>query len=127
VFRPLSREHPEDETFPGLLLLRAEGRLYFGNAQRVLDLMAALIREASPRVIVLECSAIIDMEYSALKMLAEAERRVRQHGGELWLAALNPEVLRVVQRAPLGRALGRERLFFTLEHAVARFQQASRS
>ena len=26
VFRPRSREHPEDETFPGLLLVRPEGR-----------------------------------------------------------------------------------------------------
>ena len=26
VFRPLSRKHPEDESFPGLLLLRPEGR-----------------------------------------------------------------------------------------------------
>ena len=115
-------EHPEDETFPGLLLLRVEGRLYFGNAQRVLDLMAALVREAAPRVIVLECSAIFDLEYSALKMLAEAEQRVRERGGELWLAALNPEVLRVVLRSPLGQALGRERMFFTLQHAVERFQ-----
>jgi SulP family sulfate permease len=129
VFRRRTEEHPEDETFPGLLLLRVEGRLYFGNAQRALDLMAALVREASPRVIVLECSALFDLEYSALKMLAEAEQRVREHGGELWLAALNPEVLRVVQRAPLGQALGGERLHFTLEHAVERFlavTQASR-
>jgi MFS superfamily sulfate permease-like transporter len=104
-----------------------EGRLYFGNAERVIDLLAALVREASPRVVVLECSAIFDIEYSALKMLAEAETRVREHGGELWLAALNPEVLRVVLRSPLGRALGRERLFFTLQQAVERFQGVARS
>ena len=32
VFRPRSKEHPEDETFPGLLLLRLEGRVFFANA-----------------------------------------------------------------------------------------------
>ena len=89
--------------------------------------MAALVREASPRVVVLECSAIFDIEYSALKMLVESEQRVREHGGELWLAALNPEVLRVVERAPLGKALGRERLFFTLQLAVERFQGGARA
>ena len=26
VFRPRSKEHPQDETYPGLLLLRLEGR-----------------------------------------------------------------------------------------------------
>src|SRR5262249_20250884 len=35
VFRPRSKEHPEDETFPGLLLLRPEGRIFFANAERV--------------------------------------------------------------------------------------------
>ena len=37
VFRPRSAEHPEDETFPGLLLLRPEGRLFFANAERVAE------------------------------------------------------------------------------------------
>jgi SulP family sulfate permease len=127
VFRRRTGEHAEDETFPGLLLLRVEGRLFFGNAERVIDHMAALVREASPRVIVLECSAIFDLEYSALKMLGEAERLAREHGRELWLAALNPEVLRVVLRSPLGQALGRERMFFTPQQAVERFQSGGSS
>src|SRR5262245_18055132 len=32
VFRPRSAEHPEDESFPGLLILRLEGRVFFVNA-----------------------------------------------------------------------------------------------
>ena len=109
-FRRRSVEHPSDEACPGLLMVRVEGRMFFGNAERVLDLMAA---------IVLDCSAIFDIEYSALKMLAEAEARVRSHGAELWLAALNPEARRLVERSPLGKALGHERMFFDLEHAAA--------
>ena len=35
VFRPRSKEHPEDETFVGLLLLRLEGRVFFANAQQI--------------------------------------------------------------------------------------------
>jgi sulfate permease, SulP family len=31
VLRPLSDEHPDDETFDGLLILRPEGRLFFLN------------------------------------------------------------------------------------------------
>ena len=34
VFRPLSDEHPDDERWPGLLILRVEGRIFFANAQR---------------------------------------------------------------------------------------------
>ena len=34
VLRPLSPEHPDDETFEGLLILRPEGRLFFANGHR---------------------------------------------------------------------------------------------
>jgi hypothetical protein len=43
----------------------------------------------------------------------------------LWLVGLNPGVLEVVQHSPLGKILGRERMFFNLEQAVARFQTSS--
>lgn len=122
VFRRRSPEHPEDQSYPGLIMLRVEGRLFFANTDRVLDAMAALVWPARPEVIVLDCAAIFDVEYSALKMLAEADARVRSHGCELWLSALNPAVRRVVERAPLGLALGKERMCFDLEHAVARYQ-----
>jgi len=122
VFRRRSEKHPEDESYPGLLMIRVEGRLFFGNTERVLDLVAPLVEAANPRVLVLDCRAIFDLEYSALKMLSEAEERVRRRGGELWLAALNPEAKRVVRRSPLGEALGPERMFYDLGHAVDRFR-----
>jgi SOS response regulatory protein OraA/RecX len=37
VFRPRSAEHPEDEAFPGLLLLGPEGLIYFGNVPRIAE------------------------------------------------------------------------------------------
>jgi len=35
VFRPLSGQHPEDETFPGLLILRPEGRMFGSPGESV--------------------------------------------------------------------------------------------
>ena len=67
-------------------------------------------------------SAVSDLEYTALKMLIEAEKRSRQGGVELWLVDLNPAVLTVVQRPPLGQTLGRERMFFNLEMATERYR-----
>jgi high affinity sulfate transporter 1 len=123
VFRRRSSEHPGDESCPGLLMIRVEGRIFFGNAERVQDLVGALVQASNPQVLVLDCSAIFDLEYSALKMLGEAEARARSRSGELWLAALNPEARRVVERSPLGKALGRERMFFDLEHAAGHYQK----
>lgn len=121
VFRPLSSENPGDEIFPGLLMLRLVGRLFFANAERVADQIRPLVEEARPQVVALDLSGVFDLEYTALKMLTEGEKRFRQQGIQLWLVGLTPEVLSVVRHSPLGRALGEQRMFFNLEDAVARF------
>ena len=48
-----------------------------------------------------------DLEYTALKMLIEAEKRQRERGVSIWLVGLNPEVLSVIQRSSLGKVLAR--------------------
>lgn len=120
VFRARSPDHPQDEAFPGLLLLRLEGRLFFVNAERVADKIRPLIAEYRPRYVVLDLSGLFDLEYSALSALVEAERRYRAAGVHLVLAELNPDVHAMVLRSPLGKALGEERIFFSLEAAVDR-------
>jgi SulP family sulfate permease len=52
----------------------------------------------------------------------EAERRQRDRGTRMWFVGLNPGVLRMVQKSPLGEVLGREALHFNLEAVVAKFQ-----
>jgi high affinity sulfate transporter 1 len=121
VFRPESDTHPDDESFPGLLIVRPEGRLFFANAQRVGEQLLPLIDAAEPKVVAMDFSAVPDIEYSALKMLIEGEERLRERGAVLWLVALNPGVLRMVQRSPLGETLGRERMLFNLQTTVKRY------
>jgi high affinity sulfate transporter 1 len=121
VFRPLA-DHPDDETFPGLLMLRTEGRIYFASAPRVREKMRALIHQDQPRVLALDCSAILDIEYTGLKLLTDFEEHLGEAGITLWLAALNPEPLRIIERSALGERLGHERMFFNLEGAVEAYQ-----
>ncbi|MBP1608972.1 MAG: sodium-independent anion transporter, partial [Acidobacteria bacterium] len=122
VFRPLTGEHPEDETLPGLLILRTEGRLTFASAPRVGERMRELVRESQPRVLILECSAIPDIEYTALRAMIAAEEKLREEGIVLWLSALNPEARKVVERSPLGRTLGHDRMFHNLGEAVKAYE-----
>jgi high affinity sulfate transporter 1 len=126
VFRPL-RDHPDDETFPGLLLVRTEGRLYFANSPRVREKALAIIQQEQPQVIALDCSAIPDIEYTALKQIVELEERLRRAGIMLWLVGLNPEPLRVVEQSALGEALGRERMFFNLRQVVEAYIAGQKS
>jgi len=122
VFRPRTDEHPEDESFPGLLILRLEGRIFFANAERISQKIRPLIESEKPKVVIFDLSAVFDLEYTAHKVLMEAEERHRKIGVMLWLVGLNPGVLEVVQRSPLGKTLGRERMCFNLEKAIAQYQ-----
>ncbi len=124
VFRPPSPENPDDETFAGLLMLRPVGRLFFVNGQRLADKLRHVIDEAQPRVVVLDLSAVFDVEYTVLKMLAEGEARIKERGVSVWLVGLTPEVLATVRRSPFGQAVGQDRMFFNLEQAVAKYLAA---
>jgi SulP family sulfate permease len=127
VFRPRSSEHTHDESWPGLLIVRIEGRAFFLNAQRIGDRLWPLIAEAKPDVMLLDCRGLIDIEYTALKMLIDAEQRLRRQDVTMWMAALNPEVLTVVQQSALGRTLGRERMFFNVQSAVQQYERMAES
>jgi len=125
VFRERSKEHADDETYPGLLMLRLEGRVFFLNADEIAERIAALIAEAKPRVVAIDMQGVIDLEYSALKMLTEAEKRRREEGVSLWLVEMGSHVLATVKRAPLGKTLGRQGMVQSLEIAVERYRNTS--
>jgi high affinity sulfate transporter 1 len=122
VLRPLSPDNPDDELFPGLLIVRPEGRIFFVNAQNIAQKINDLVGQYKPQVVTLDMSRVPDIEYSALQMLIEGEKRTTERGATLWLAALNPGVLEVVRHSGLAERLGKERLLFNARAAIARFQ-----
>ncbi len=127
VLRPLSPDHPDDETIEGLLIVRPEGRLFFLNAQNVADQIAALLAEYQPRVMVLDMSRVPDIEFSALQMMIERDQRAMERGVVVWLAGLNPDALAMARRSGLDQQLGRDRMFFNTRTAIARFKTMTHS
>jgi high affinity sulfate transporter 1 len=122
VLRPVSPEHPDDETFEGLLIVRPEGRLFFVNEQYVAERIGELVAKYKPRVLAVDMSRVPDIEYSALQALMEGEKRATERGAVVWLAGLNPSVLEVVRHAGLEGRLGRERMLFNARAAIERYQ-----
>jgi sulfate permease, SulP family len=122
VLRPVSPDHPDDETFEGLLIVRPEGRLYFANAQDVAEHIATLVAQHKPRVLAVDMSRVPDIEYSALQALIEGEKSQADHGIVTWLVGMNPGVLEVVRHAGLDEKLGHERMLFNARAAIERYQ-----
>ena len=121
VFRPQSPEHPEDESFPGLLLLRPQGPIFFANAAQIAHKIEPLVKEAQPKVIAVDASGVLDLEFTALKMLAQVAKKQSERGVQLWLVGMSPGVLAIVQRSALSQMLQGEGMHFNLEIAVARY------
>ena len=93
------------------------------NARRIGQKLRPLILRERPTVVALDRTAVPDLEYTALHMLTDAERILREEDGvTLWLVGMNPDVLAVVRRSALSQILTRERMFFTLDLAAARYQ-----
>jgi SulP family sulfate permease len=123
--RPLSPEHPDDETFDGLLIVRPEGRLFFVNAQQVADRIRELVTQARPGVLLLDLSRVFDIEYSALQMLMESERSLAEHGVTLWLAGLNPDVLQYVRASGFAERLQGKRMFSTVPAGIEHYRNSA--
>jgi SulP family sulfate permease len=121
VFRPRPDGPSGDESFPGVLLVRPEGRLFFANVERVGQKINELIEVHQPRVLVLDLAGVFDLEYTALKALVTAEQRLAQRGVTVVLTNLTPGVHASVRKSALGAVLGPGRMFRSLEEAVARY------
>lgn len=100
------------ECLPGVLLLRVDESLYFGNARQVRQ--ALLSRVGSPggvRQVVLVMSAVNRVDTTALTMLEGLDLALQQAGVVLHLAEIKGPVADILQRAGLAaRFAGRVHL-----------------
>jgi sulfate permease, SulP family len=121
------------ERAPGLLVIHPEGRLFFANARRVCDRIAAIAvgQRPPPRVVLLDLSAVNDLEVTALDRLADLAEDLHGRGMALWVAAPSQRPLEMLRRAAelLGRTdlqadTGRlgVRVFLSLDDAVATYE-----
>jgi sulfate permease, SulP family len=129
-------DHPRivaGERALGLLVIRPEGRLFFANARRVVDRITAIAADQrpQPQVVLLDLSAVNDLEMTALERLGDLAEDLHGQGRALWVAAPSQRPLEMLRRAAelLGRTdlqadTGRLgiRVFPTLDDAVAAYR-----
>ena len=120
IFRNLELD-PQDEQIPGLLILRTEGMLSFASVHHAGERMRAVTDGSDAAVLVLDLSAVPDIEYTALLQLEKAERNLAARGTSLWLVGLNARVLEAVRRTPLADKLKDGRMFYTVSQAVEEY------
>lgn len=114
-FRNVERHHVE--TIPGLLALRVDESLFFGNAAAVEEQVEQLLA-ATPGTqrLLLIFSAVNRVDATALGVLAELEESLARRGVTLYLAEVKGPVMDRLARSAFGARM-KERVFLTAHQA----------
>jgi len=109
-------------TQPHVLALRMDESLYFANARALEDRVnAAVAARPALRHVVLQCSAINDVDASALDSLESIHQRLLDAGVQLHLSEVKGPVMDRLQRTDFLRHLS-GRVFLTHHQAVQALQ-----
>jgi len=115
-FRNLRRHTVQ--TVPGLLAVRVDESLYFANAGTFEDQVEALVaRDRAVRRLLLVCSAVNQIDTTALGMLTRLERALAARGIVLWLAEVKGPVMDRLASTELGARLQPDRIFLSTHDA----------
>jgi high affinity sulfate transporter 1 len=122
VYRSL--EHfPEGETFPGLLIARFDGSLFFANAP---DLAAEIrfgveVTDPPPEVVLLDCESITEVDATALITLQELNEELERSGIDLRLARVRSHVLELMRTTELEEEIGPANIYASVQDGVDAF------
>ncbi len=112
--------HPENETFPGLLIFRLDGQLFFANAGFAVDRLNQLLSamQPSPRVVIWNMESTTDLDVTAAETLLRLTRTLRESGRDVVFARVGSAVIDVFGRCGMLELIGEDHLFLTVDSAV---------
>jgi sulfate permease, SulP family len=111
---------PGKETAPGLIVFRFGADLFYANETSFVDQVRALAdRAPTPlRWLIVDASAITDIDYSAARSIRELLDELKQKGVGLVFARVSPYLRADLDRHRIAAALGENRIFATLHEAI---------
>ncbi len=127
VFRELD-EHPGDRQYPGLVVLRLDGGLFFATSDALEDrIRDVALTSADTAGLVLDCIAIDFIDSQGAAKLGELLEICGPAGITLRLARVKPAVYAVLQRDGFVDRIGSERIHETVADAVERQRAGGRT
>jgi SulP family sulfate permease len=100
-------EHPEAETFDGVLIVRIDAPLFFGNTRFLRQTLHQLEDERGPfRAVVFDATGVGSVDASAEAELQHLEDDYAARGVALWIAGAHEPVRRLFVRSGFTERLG---------------------
>jgi MFS superfamily sulfate permease-like transporter len=112
---------PNAETVPGLILYRFGAALLFFNSDFFKSRVRAIVHSAEtpPRWFVLDAGMMPIVDTTGAAVLGEVREELGRKGVEFVLAEARAPVRAMLERTGLDEQIGRDRMFSTVESAVA--------
>jgi SulP family sulfate permease len=110
VFRELA-EHPDDQTIPGVAVLRLDGGLFFATSDALEDRVRDVVHTSGDlRGLVLDCEGINFIDSQGCSKLGEIVTLAKEAGITLRLARVKPSVRAVLARDGILDRIGADRI-----------------
>lgn len=118
VFRDLE-EHPDDESFPGVAVLRLDGGLFFATAEAFEDRIRGLIEGTHrPHALVLDLEGVDFVDSQGAAKLTEIHGLTQADGVTLRLARVKPVVLGVLRADGIAEKIGEDHVHGNVNRAI---------
>jgi len=118
VFRELD-EHPDDEQYPGVVVVRLDGGLFFATSDALEDRVREVALSTSGITgIVLDCEGIDFIDSQGSAKMREILSLTRQAGITLRLSRVKPAVHDLLARDGVLDEIGAENIHGNIDHAV---------
>lgn len=118
VFRSIEN-YPKVETYPGLLILRFDGLLFFANAPNFRDRVRSLTADdPSVQMVLIDAESITDIDTTALDMLENLRDELSGSGIDLRFARMKIQLQEILRKSGLEEAIGSDHFYISVRAGV---------
>jgi high affinity sulfate transporter 1 len=113
-------DHPDAETFPGLVILRVDGELFFANARWFRDVVRSLVRGQTPpvRELLVHAGAVPHVDTTAADMLRSLIKELDEAGVSLAFARATTGLVHDLERNGITMLVGDDLFYDTVAAGV---------
>ncbi|NPV61018.1 MAG: sulfate permease [Methanotrichaceae archaeon] len=118
IFRNI-KNYPGAGTYPGLLILRFDGLLFFANAPNFRNCVRSLVEDdPAVRMVLIDAESITDIDSTAIDMLEKLHDELTRSNVNLSFSRMNKEVREILHRSGLEDAIGTDHFYMSVREGV---------
>jgi high affinity sulfate transporter 1 len=128
VFHSLD-QYPDSETYPGLVIVRFDGPLYFATANALRDKVRAVITDTDPPVtmVLIDMEGVNYLDLEGSDMLKEIAENMKGAGVEIHLARVKHEVMEMLGKDGVDQIIGHDHIHSKVGEAVQWLNQSAQT